>query len=205
MSRGARAAEELGRGRVVARDEPRHDARRRQERTHRREQVHAVELRHDSDAGQRRTEGDARSGQEGQLKVTTVSALLPLMLDNISQPQVDRLISGYLTNPAEFWDKYPVPAEPLSSPKRRKLQIWRGQQTWVYTNWFIVKGLRKQAQRFPEQRSNYNSIADAIIDKTCQMVEQEGFREYYDSGTGKGCRALNFGWSALVMDMVYNR
>ena len=148
---------------------------------------------------------DARSGQERQIKVITVSALLPLMLDSISQPQVDRLVGNHLTNPAEFWVNYPVPAEPLSSPRRKKLQIWRGQQTWVYTNWLIVKGLRKQAQRFPEQRLNYNSIAETIIDRTCQLVEQEGFREYYDSGTGKGCRAYNFGWSALVLDMVYNR
>lgn len=148
---------------------------------------------------------DARSGQERQIRVSTVSALLPLMLDSISQPQVDRLVRGYLTNPSEFWADYPVPAEPLSSPHRKKLQIWRGQQTWVYTNWFIVRGLRKQARRFPQQGQDYNSIAATITDKTCQLVEQEGFREYYDSRTGQGCRARNFGWSALVLDMVYNK
>lgn len=148
---------------------------------------------------------DTRSGQERQIKVITVSALLPLMLDSISQPQVDRLVRGYLTDPSEFWAKYPVPAEPLSAPPRKKLQIWRGQQTWVYTNWLIVRGLRKQAQRFPQQGQDYNSIADTITDKTCQLVEREGFREYYDSRTGQGCRARNFGWSALVLDMVYNK
>ena len=148
---------------------------------------------------------DARSGQERQIRVSTVSALLPLILDSISQSQVDRLVGDYLTNPAEFWADYPVPAEPLSSPKRQKLQIWRGQQTWVYTNWLIVKGLRKQARRFPQQERNDDSIADIIVDKTCWLVEREGFREYYDSKTGKGCRACNFGWSALALDMVYNR
>jgi hypothetical protein len=148
---------------------------------------------------------DTRSGHERQIRVTTVSALLPLMLDSISQPQVDRLVRGYLTNPSEFWDNYPVPAEPLSAPPRKKLHIWRGQQTWVYTNWLIVRGLHKQARRFPQQRQDYNSIAAIIIDKTCQLVEQWGFREYYNSRTGQGCRARNFGWSALVLDMVYNK
>jgi neutral trehalase len=148
---------------------------------------------------------DTRSGQERQIKVSTVSSLLPLILDSIGQPQVDLLIRGYLTNPSEFWANYPVPAQPVSAPARGKLHIWRGQQTWVYTNWLIVQGLRKQARRFPQQRQYYDSVAAAITNKTCQLVEREGFREYYDSRTGQGCRARNFGWSALVLDMVYNK
>lgn len=35
------------------------------------------------------------------------------------------------------------------------------------------------------------------------LVRQEGFREYYNSLTGRGLRARDFAWSTLVLDMVY--
>jgi len=71
--------------------------------------------------------------------------------------------------------------------------IWRGHQTWLYTNWFIGRGLRKHG---------YGKIADELTRKSYQLVKKEGFREYYSAKTGKGERALNFGWSTFVLDMI---
>lgn len=143
---------------------------------------------------------DARHNRDSQIKVATVSTFLPLLLDTISQPMVDRLLE-HLTNPQEFWAPYPVPAEPLTAPPAGD-HIWRGQQTWLYTNWLIVCGLLKQAQRF--QRQDYKQVAQEITSRSLELVEKQGFREFYHSVTGQGRRAQHFGWSTLVLDMVYN-
>lgn len=145
---------------------------------------------------------DARHGEERQLKVSTVSSLMPLILDGISQSQVERLVQEHLLNPEEFWTEYPIPAEPASSQEEGDQYLWRGLQTWVYPNWYIAAGLRKQALRFPEHREEYNQIADEITIKTYQLVRKEGFRESYHSQTGKGGGACNYGWSTLVLIMV---
>ena len=145
---------------------------------------------------------DSRGGGDRQLKASTVSALLPLLLESIEKPKVDRLVNDYLRNRGEFWAEYPVPAEPLSCTDQNTCHIWRGRQTWIFTNWLVVRGLAKQARRFPDSRDSYLGIASAIAEQTCKLVEQQGFREYYDADTGKGCRARNFGWSALALDMA---
>lgn len=148
---------------------------------------------------------DSRWESDLPIRVSTVSTFLPLILDTIDKEQVERLVDDYLTNPAEYWLKYPVPAEPLSSPeaKRRRTPIWRGLQTWIYPNWFIVKGLTKQAYRFPQWQDKYLGLAALITSRTYEMVRHSGFREYYHSWTGRGMRARRFGWSTLVLDMVH--
>ena len=148
---------------------------------------------------------DARQGRDEKLRVSTVSTFLPLILDSIEPDQVERLVEDYLLNPEEYWTNYPVPAQPVHAfGEPLDDAIWRGPQTWVYTNWYIVEGLRKQAARFPEHEDEYNSIADEITLKTYELVVREGFREYYDSRSGAGRRAYDFCPSTLVLDMVYN-
>jgi len=136
---------------------------------------------------------DARNGVDEQLKTNTISCLMPLFLDNIGKKHADRLVKDWLTNPNEYWAKYPVPVEPLSSKYHNMRIIWRGHQTWLYTNWFIGRALRKHG---------YGQIADELTRKSYQLIKKEGFREYYSAKTGKGERALNFGWSTFVLDMV---
>ncbi|HEX77007.1 MAG TPA: hypothetical protein G4O03_01145 [Dehalococcoidia bacterium] len=150
---------------------------------------------------------DARYGQDKPLKVATVSTFLPLLLDRIERGVVERLVEEHLTDPGSFWPAYPVPAEPTPLPPQergRRHLIWRGRQTWVYSNWFIVEGLRKQAGRFPDYGPRLRRIADEITLKTYQLVRKEGFCEYFDSDSGEGSSAKNFGWSTLVLDMVYS-
>jgi len=147
---------------------------------------------------------DARYGQDKQIKVSTISSLMPIVLEGIDEPKVRRLVMNYLYNPVEFWLAYPVPIDPLSSGhiKMKANVIWRGLQTWILPNWYIVRGLRKQAKRFSQSYEEYNKIADELTLKTYEMVSAEGFREFYNSETGKGHRARDFGMSTLVLDMV---
>jgi hypothetical protein len=136
---------------------------------------------------------DARNEKDAQLKINTISCLIPLMLNNIGKKQADVLVKDWLLSPREYWTKYPIPVEPISSKYHNMRVIWRGHQTWVYTNWFIERGLRKHG---------YDRIASELTRRTYKLIRKEGFREYYSAKTGKGGRALNFGWSALVLDMV---
>lgn len=138
---------------------------------------------------------DAREEKDIQIKIKTFSCLIPLILNNISHEQTERLVYDWLYNPHEFWTSYPVPAEPLSSRPKENNIIWRGLQTWIYTNWFIEKGLRKHG---------YTRIADELIGKTYSLIKEQGFREYYSSLTGEGFRAEDYGWSTLVLDMVHD-
>jgi len=136
---------------------------------------------------------DSRWEKDEQIKTKTISCLLPLILDNIDAKRSRRLIRDWLTNANEFWATYPIPVEPLSSEYQSMEIIWRGPQTWIYTNWYIEKGLRKHG---------YDDIADELTIRTYRLIRKEGFREYYSAETGRGARAIDYGWSALILDMI---
>lgn len=149
---------------------------------------------------------DARYGRDQKIPVNTVSSLMPLILNTIGQSQLKRLVQDHLLNPREFWTNYPLPAEPVSSVREDKQShiIWRGLQTWVYPNWYVARGLRQQAQRFPQYRQQYTQVADELTRRTYQLIEKEGFCDFYHSQTGKGSIAQDFSWTTLILDMAYD-
>jgi neutral trehalase len=148
---------------------------------------------------------DARHDSDEQLKVSTISSLMPLILDSITEAHVERLVEEHLYVPSEFWTDYPLPAVPLSSAEEIEGHIiWRGLQTWIYPNWYIARGLRKQALRFPRNFQKYNRIADELTQQTYELVRKEGFCDFYHSQTGKRGVGPKFSWSTLALDMVYD-
>jgi len=158
------------------------------------------------------------SKKETMAKVKTVASLIPLFLENLPQDKMSLLLSKHLLNPAEFWTQFPVPTvsrddvnySPLEFPEykhhlggkivnkvylsfyKELKMLWRG-PTWIATNWFIVKGLRKHGQ---------DKVADQIVGRMVEMIEKWGFREYYNPETGQGYRRENFGWSTLIVDLL---
>ena len=63
-------------------------------------------------------------------------------------------------------------------------------------NWFIYKGLMNKD----------NSFSKKIKRKTIQMIEANGFHEYYTRKSAKPMGAKNFSWSAaLYLDLVLNK
>ncbi len=135
---------------------------------------------------------DMNNQDNPQIKVSTISSLLPLMLD-IPLDMKDRLID-HLTNKNEYWAKYPVPTVSMTeksfNPKDSPL-LWRG-PTWINTNYFIWLGLKKQEEI---------KLADDLAKKSKELVIKSGFREFYNPITGEGAGAENFGWSTLVVLM----
>lgn len=140
------------------------------------------------------------SNKENHAKVKTVASLVPLFLDGLKGVKLNKLVNKHLLNEKEFWTPYPFPSVaknepyyyPEESPFRQVKLLWRG-PTWIATNWLVIKGLRKHG---------YNNIADGAVHRMIEMIEKEGFREYYNPETGQGYRRENFGWSTLIIDLL---
>lgn len=143
---------------------------------------------------------DAYSKSERRQYSMTIKGLMPLILD-IDLKIVDKLMV-HLLSKEEFNLPFPIPTVSARDPDFRPTPptifgepiIWRG-PTWVNTNWYIVKGLK---------RHGFHKIAERVVDSTVRLIEKEGFREFFDPVSGKGFGAKDFGWSTLVIDMVEN-
>ena len=133
-----------------------------------------------------------------KMRITTIASLYPLILENIPREMSHALV-GHLTDPGEFWTEYPIPSLPQNSPyfncNRQYYGCcnWRG-PVWINTNRHVIEGLLMHG---------YTDLALKVANRNCEMVEREGFWEFYHPSTGKGLRIGNFAWSAQVI--LYNR
>lgn len=132
-------------------------------------------------------------------RVKTLSGLLPLFTGLIS-PEVARvLVERHLRDEREFWTEFPLSFVALDEPSCRTRvfpspfpSLWRG-GTWMCMNWMLFMGLREYG---------YDDVADSIARSSASMVRRSGFREFYNSRTGKGYGARNVGMSTAVADML---
>ncbi len=142
---------------------------------------------------------DLAGHAERPLRTSTVTSLFPLLLADLDESIAARL-AAQLEDPAAYGSPWPVPsvamAEPSFMPGLAGADlVWRG-ATWVNTNWYLCRGLRRHGR--PE-------LARRIEDSTVELIERHGFREYYDTLTGEGHGAPDFGWSALILDLLEAR
>jgi mannosylglycerate hydrolase MGH1-like protein len=150
---------------------------------------------------------DERQGLFGQLvrpehrrrPSVTWAALAPLALPDLPEAIGRRLVEEHLLDPEQFW--LPIPPasvsanEPSFSRKDTMLGIrryWRG-PTWINAAWLVWLGL---------VRLGYVQHADALGARLSQTVAAAGLREYYDPYSGQGMGAVDFGWSALVLELL---
>ena len=142
---------------------------------------------------------DLYSKDEKMAKVLTIKSLFPIILD-IDKKYVSLLVKEHLLNTKEFDVAYPVPTvarnEPSFLPSPPLLAhepiIWRG-PTWVNTNWYLVKGLRKHG---------FEKEAEKIVRRTVDLIKLSGYREFFNPFSGEGYGAKHFGWSTLLVDMI---
>ena len=59
--------------------------------------------------------------------------------------------------------------------------------------WEIFNGLKKHG---------YEKEADNLREKTIQLIQKSGFREFFNPFSGEGYGAVDFSWSTLVVDMI---
>jgi glycogen debranching enzyme len=144
---------------------------------------------------------DLAGKREELLRVSTVTSLMPILLPDLPREMVEAL-AKHIADPKEYAAPYPVPSTALSDrlymapsegrPELDSKLLWRG-PTWINTNWYIARGLR---------RHGFIDIARTIEDKSAELIEKGGFREYYDPYTGEGFGAHAFSWTALVLNML---
>jgi glycogen debranching enzyme len=130
-----------------------------------------------------------------QVNVSTPFHLFPLITGRMPARIADRLVA-HLTNPVQFWTRFPAPTVARDDPKHDPLTMWRG-PTWVNVNYLLIDGLL---------RAGYSDVAAELRRRTIDMVmSQPDICEYYHSETGeKPPVAVGlFGWSAaLFVDLV---
>ncbi|MHB8576443.1 MAG: amylo-alpha-1,6-glucosidase [Dehalococcoidia bacterium] len=138
---------------------------------------------------------DLAGNEESSLRCLTITSLAPLAIPTLDRSVVERLIA-HLENTEEFGLPFPAPSvsksEPSFAPGNARGFIWRG-PSWINSNWLICEGLRAHG---------YEPLRRRIVDATCAMVLQSGFREYYNPFTAEGYGSRDHSWSTLVVDMI---
>jgi hypothetical protein len=135
---------------------------------------------------------------ERSARPLTWDTLAPLALPDLPDAIAERLIHETLLS-GGFWGAVPLAAVAVDSPahscKERFWGFhrhWRG-HSWVNAAWLVSLGLR---------RRGYDDEADAVASSLSAVIAREGFREYYDSRTGRGLAARQFGWSTLICEIA---
>lgn len=125
----------------------------------------------------------------------TIFNLYPL-ITGLLDGAINERIVAHLTDPDEFWPRYPIPTVAMTDIDYAPLTMWRG-PTWINTNYLFIEGLR---------RAGYAELARELRDRTLDLVMQnDEIYEYYHPvrAEGPSLAAPTFGWSAaLFIDLV---
>jgi glycogen debranching enzyme len=139
---------------------------------------------------------DLAGRKERAVRVSTWSALSPLILDGLPEDVRRRLVEEHLLHPRRYRAPVGIPSvaieEPSYTPGFDLWRTWRG-PAWMNTAWLMLPALRDLG---------YGEEADRIARSLARAVQAHGLREYYDPRTGRGLATRGFGWSALVVDMA---
>jgi hypothetical protein len=160
-----------------------------------------VERLYDEDSG--RFYDDVRHAARptpGAQRPRTWDTLAPLALPDLPEPIARRLIDEVLRGPG-YAGAVPLPAVEIDDPAHssretfgvlKRHRHWRG-PSWVNSTWLVCLGLRRLGER---------ALADDLAARLAAVWAREGFREYYESRSGRGMGAHDFGWSTLLWPLV---
>jgi glycogen debranching enzyme len=124
---------------------------------------------------------------------------MPFYAGAVTDTQLDKLLQR-LSNTDEFYTGYPVPSTAIHSRYFDKERYWRG-PTWPITNFLIIDGLK----RYKTRHEHVDQLADFFMQKTVQMIRENGFWEYFDpvdDGTEKHTNGMgfsSFSWTAAIL------
>ncbi|MHA1791686.1 MAG: amylo-alpha-1,6-glucosidase, partial [Promethearchaeota archaeon] len=139
-----------------------------------------------------------------------ISGWYPLFAGIVPEDRLARYLQ-HLTNPDEFWTKFPVPSVALDEESfDKKMNMWRG-PTWINTNYMIIKGLKGYGFRALPGELSFKTL-DHVFD----VYKKNGiFYEYYSSlGDNKnieyfdrkreksGPRPYFAGWTGLCANIL---
>ena len=139
---------------------------------------------------------DVNGRENKKIKVNTFTSLMPIFLEELDLQKFDRLLE-HILDPKEYWAAYPIPSVAMNHPTFRPdvvggNLVWRG-PTWICSNWYLVRGLKRHGQI---------ELARKIAIQSIEMVRRSGVREYYNPSTALGHGAPDFSWSTILLDLV---
>ncbi|MFC1609813.1 hypothetical protein ACFL6C_02555 [Myxococcota bacterium] len=115
------------------------------------------------------------------LTPNVIGAYMPVILA-LEQPILRRLQHELETQLSTPW---PIPSTAPSDSTFDPRCYWRG-PSWINLNWLLVPRL-----------------GSTLRERTLDLVDRSGFREYYHPLTGEGLGARRFTWTAaLVLDLL---
>jgi glycogen debranching enzyme len=139
---------------------------------------------------------DLGGRDERPVRVSTWSALSPLLLDGLPEAVRVRLVEEHLLDHRRYRAAVGIPSvsmqEPSFSARWNRFRTWRG-PSWVNTAWLLAPAMRELG---------YVTAAERVVDTLAAAALRDGFREYYNPLTGRGLGARGFGWSALLGELV---
>ncbi len=126
------------------------------------------------------------------IKQPSAAVFLPLYAGTISKARAKRLVE-LLSKRGSFKTTWPVPSTPVDSEYFNPYEYWQG-PTWININWLIIQGLR---------RYGFDKEADELAKRSVELVDKNGFGEYFHPRTGEPLGAENFSWTAaLAIDLL---
>lgn len=130
------------------------------------------------------------------IKKRTVSSIVPLYTDLLTKHQAEILLKWLLHSHFCGTGKcaYPViPSTDVHMSYFQEITYWRG-PIWINTNWMIYKGLL---------RYGFSKKAKELKESIINLINEQGFNEYFDPLSGEGHGAEDFSWTAsLLIDLI---
>jgi hypothetical protein len=141
---------------------------------------------------------EARGAPRRRRRVDTWDTLAPLALPDLPDAIAQRLVEQVLRAPG-YADGVPLPSVAIDDPCYSDRETWWGRHrhwrgpSWVNSAWLVSLGLR---------RLGLGVEADLLARRLADVMGREGFREYYESRSGRGMGAHDFGWSTLIVELL---
>lgn len=137
------------------------------------------------------------SGRQRFVKANTPVTWFPLFAGTTKDPaRVERLVAT-ITDPAKFWGPHGIPSVAFDDATFDAHEYWRG-PVWLNYGYLTAIAL---------YRYGYDDEAQALKQRLLETsTRPDGHWEYYDSKTGEGINAYQYGWSgALYMELLRDR
>ncbi len=122
-----------------------------------------------------------------------ISKYIPLFTGYPDHNRAVTMISDLLSSGSWPETGWGVCSESLQSTNYDPVLYWRG-PVWINMNWMIIRGLEIYGAV---------DLASRLAGETLELVEQNGFYEYFNPETGEGLGSDSFSWTAaLVIDLI---
>jgi len=130
-----------------------------------------------------------------KIRIKTLQGFLTLTAGLASEEQAKELVK-HLTDPAQFWSKYPVTTSSMEEPTFKPDGFWRGDM-WPPTNYLLALGLN---------RYGYYDIAIDLADKMQELLEKYDGHAYerYNGVDGIGIGVKDYCWGIASWSIAVN-